>query len=75
MMLSNLAMGAVLVAIVLGLFLNLQVARWAMVGIPVSFLGAIWLMPINPYPVTVNVQFVRLYYGAGYCGGRCHCYW
>ena len=55
MMLSNLAMGAVLVAIVLGLFLNLQVARWVMVGIPVSFLGAIWLMPINPYPVTVNV--------------------
>jgi hypothetical protein len=33
-MLSNLAMGAVLVAIVLGLFLNLQVARWVMVGIP-----------------------------------------
>ncbi|MGB0449042.1 MAG: efflux RND transporter permease subunit [Porticoccaceae bacterium] len=55
MMLSNLAMGSVLVAIVLGLFLNLQVARWVMVGIPVSFLGAIWLMPINPYPVTVNV--------------------
>jgi multidrug efflux pump subunit AcrB len=55
MMLSNLAMGAVLVAIVLGLFLNLQVARWVMVGIPVSFLGAIWLMPVNPYPVNVNV--------------------
>ncbi len=55
MMLSNLAMGSVLVAIVLGLFLNLQVARWVMVGIPVSFLGAIWLMPVNPYPVTVNV--------------------
>lgn len=55
MMLSNLAMGSVLVAIVLGLFLNLQVARWVMVGIPVSFLGAIWLMPINPYPVTINV--------------------
>ena len=55
MMLSNLAMGAGLVAIVLGLFLNLQVARWVMVGIPVSFLGALWLMPVNPYPVTINV--------------------
>ncbi len=55
MMLSNLAMGSVLVAIVLGLFLNLQVARWVMVGIPVSFLGAIWLMPVNPFPVTINV--------------------
>ena len=55
MMLSNLAMGAILVAIVLGLFLNLQVARWVMVGIPVSFLGALWLMPVNPYPVNINV--------------------
>ena len=55
MMLSNLAMGAFLVAIVLGLFLNLQVAKWVMVGIPVSFLGALWLMPVNPYAVNINV--------------------
>ena len=55
MMLENLALGALLVAIVLGLFLNLHVAGWVMVGIPVSFLGAFWLMPVNPYPVTINV--------------------
>ena len=55
MMLENLALGALLVAIVLGLFLNLHVAGWVMLGIPVSFLGAFWLMPINPYPVTINV--------------------
>ena len=55
MMLSNLAMGAVLVAVVLGLFLNLQVAGWVMLGIPVSFLGALWLMPITPYNVNINV--------------------
>jgi multidrug efflux pump subunit AcrB len=55
MMLENLALGAVLVAIVLSLFLNLHVAGWVMLGIPVSFLGAFWLMPIGPYPVTVNV--------------------
>ena len=55
MMLENLALGAVLVAIVLGLFLNLHVAGWVMLGIPVSFLGAFWLMPINPYPVDINV--------------------
>lgn len=55
MMLENLALGAVLVAFVLALFLNLKVALWVMVGIPVSFLGAFWLMPINPYPVNVNV--------------------
>ena len=55
MMLSNLAAGAILVAVVLGLFLNLRVAGWVVLGIPVSFLGAIWLMPINPFPVTINV--------------------
>ena len=52
MMLSNLAAGAILVAVVLGLFLNLRVAAWVVVGIPVSFLGAIWL---NPFPVNINV--------------------
>lgn len=55
MMMGNLAAGAILVAVVLGLFLNLHVAGWVVIGIPVSFLGAIWLMPINPFPVTVNV--------------------
>jgi multidrug efflux pump subunit AcrB len=55
MMLSNLAMGAVLVAIVLTLFLNIQVAFWVLLGIPVSFLGALWLMPVNAFPVTINV--------------------
>ena len=55
MMLSNLAAGAILVAVVLGLFLNLRVAAWVVVGIPVSFLGAIWLMPVNPFPVNINV--------------------
>ena len=55
MMLSNLAMGAVLVAIVLTLFLNIQVGFWVLLGIPVSFLGAFWLMPVNPFPVTVNI--------------------
>jgi len=55
MMLSNLAMGAILVAVVLALFLNIQVGFWVLLGIPVSFLGAFWLMPVNPYPVTVNV--------------------
>lgn len=55
MMLSNLAMGAILVAVVLTLFLNIQVGIWVLLGIPVSFLGAFWLMPVTPFPVTVNV--------------------
>ena len=56
MMVENLFLGALLVAIVLTLFLNLTVAMWVMIGIPVSFLGALWLMPSNPfYPVNINM--------------------
>ncbi len=55
MMLSNLAMGAVLVFLVLTAFLRLNMALWVMVGIPISFLGALWLMPIGPYPVDINM--------------------
>ena len=46
-------MGGILVAIMLGLFLNLKVAFWVILGIPVSFAGAFWLMPVGD--VTVNV--------------------
>ena len=53
MMAENLLMGGILVAIMLGLFLNLKVAFWVILGIPVSFAGAFWLMPVGD--VTVNV--------------------
>ena len=53
MMLKNLGMGSILVFILLGLFLRLKVAFWVVVGIPVSFLGAIWLMP--QFDVTINM--------------------
>ena len=53
MMSENLLMGGILVALVLGIFLNLKVAFWVILGIPVSFAGAFWLMPFGG--VTVNV--------------------
>ena len=53
MMSENLVLGGILVALVLGLFLNLKVAFWVILGIPVSFAGAFWLMPMGA--VTVNV--------------------
>ena len=40
MMLKNLAVGALLVFIVLALFLEIKLAFWLMLGIPVCFLGA-----------------------------------
>lgn len=55
MMLGNLAMGAILVFLVLTTFLRLNMALWVMVGIPISFFGALWLMPIGPYPVDINM--------------------
>ncbi len=45
LMLRNGATGFVLVFIVLALFLDLRLAFWVSVGIPISFLGAIALMP------------------------------
>jgi multidrug efflux pump subunit AcrB len=31
------------------------VAGWVIVGIPITFFGALWLMPVNPWPVTINM--------------------
>jgi len=53
MMSQNLLMGGFLVALVLGMFLNIKVALWVIVGIPVSFAGAFWLMPLGG--VTINI--------------------
>jgi multidrug efflux pump subunit AcrB len=55
MMLDNMALGALLVFIVLSLFLRMKVAGWVIVGIPITFFGALWLMPVNPWPVTINM--------------------
>ncbi|MDG1945396.1 MAG: efflux RND transporter permease subunit [Halioglobus sp.] len=44
MMIKNLAMGALLVFIILALFLEIKLAFWVMVGIPVCFLGAMTMI-------------------------------
>ncbi len=55
LMIENMAMGAVLVFLVLSLFLRMKVAGWVIIGIPICFLGALWLMPYGPWPVTINM--------------------
>ena len=55
MMMKNMLQGAALVFIVLSLFLRLKVAAWVIVGIPITFFGALWLMPLGPWPVTINM--------------------
>jgi len=49
---NNIISGAILVFVVLSLFLRMKVAFWVIVGLPVTFLGALWLMPT--WPVTIN---------------------
>ena len=55
LMLGNMAMGAVLVFLLLSLFLRMKVAGWVIIGIPICFFGALWLMPYGPWPVTINM--------------------
>lgn len=42
---KNIAMGLILVVILLGCFLQVRLAFWVMMGIPISFLGAFIFMP------------------------------
>ena len=53
MMVKNLVMGAFLVFLILALFLRLKLAFWVMVGLPIAFMGAFFLMPL--VDVTVNM--------------------
>ncbi len=57
MMLENMAMGALLVFIILALFLELKVAFWVMMGLPVCFLGALFLMP----PLGMSINLLSLF--------------
>ncbi len=49
---NNIISGAILVFVVLSLFLRMKVAFWVIVGLPITFLGALWIMPA--WPVTIN---------------------
>lgn len=51
---DNLLSGLVLVLILLTLFLNLKLAFWVAIGIPISFLGALAMMPLGFIDVSLN---------------------
>ena len=55
MMMQNMVQGMVLVCLLLSLFLRLKVAGWVIIGIPIAFFGAVGLMPLGPWPVTLNL--------------------
>ncbi|MEP0202431.1 MAG: efflux RND transporter permease subunit [Halioglobus sp.] len=59
MMMRNLALGALLVFIVLALFLEIKLAFWVMLGIPVCFLGAMALIH-TPY-IDASLNMVSIF--------------
>ncbi len=57
LLLENAALGLVLVIILLTLFLRMKLAFWIMMGIPISFLGALFLIPITD----VSINMISLF--------------
>ncbi len=57
LLLKNAGFGLVLVFITLSLFLQMRLALWVMLGIPISFLGAIMMMP----QVDVSINMISLF--------------
>ncbi|MEM8930603.1 MAG: efflux RND transporter permease subunit [Acidobacteriota bacterium] len=53
LLLENARLGLVLVFICLALFLDLRLAFWTTMGIPISFMGGLWLLP--QFDVTINM--------------------
>ncbi len=45
--------GFVLVFIVLAMFLRLRLAMWVSLGVPLAFLGALWMLPV--FDVSINL--------------------
>ena len=57
LLLENAFMGLILVLLVLGLFLELRLAFWVTLGIPISFLGAMLFMPA----LDVSLNMISLF--------------
>jgi multidrug efflux pump subunit AcrB len=57
LLVRNGALGFFLVLLILALFLRLRLAFWVALGIPISFLGAIWMMPV----LGLSVNLISLF--------------
>ncbi len=55
MMLDNMLWGALLVALILALFLNIRIVFWIIAGLPVCFMGTLFLMPMPFADVSINI--------------------
>ncbi|MCP5521623.1 MAG: efflux RND transporter permease subunit [Verrucomicrobiales bacterium] len=57
LLLRNARLGFILVFFILALFLRLRLAFWVSIGIPISFLGTLWLMPT----LDVSINMISLF--------------
>ncbi|MGM0427184.1 MAG: efflux RND transporter permease subunit [Thermodesulfobacteriota bacterium] len=53
LLLKNMVFGLILVSILLGIFLDLRLAFWVTLGIPISFLSGLWILP--QFDVSINM--------------------
>lgn len=57
LLLKNATLGLILVFLVLGLFLEIRLALWVMLGIPIAFLGTLFFMPA----LGVSINMISLF--------------
>lgn len=57
LLIKNALLGLVLVFVILSLFLQMRLALWVMMGIPISFLGTLLLMP----SLGVSINMISLF--------------
>jgi multidrug efflux pump subunit AcrB len=57
LLLKNAALGLTLVFLILGLFLEIRLALWVMLGIPIAFFGTLFLMPA----LGVSINMISLF--------------
>jgi len=53
LLLKNMAFGLVLVILLLGMFLDMRLAFWVTLGIPISFFSALWMLP--QFDISINM--------------------
>jgi multidrug efflux pump subunit AcrB len=57
LLMRNAFLGLILVLLTLGLFLEVRLSLWVMLGLPISFLGAIMLMPAMDVSINMISMF------------------
>jgi multidrug efflux pump subunit AcrB len=57
LLLQNMTLGLILVVVLLTVFLNLRLAFWVTLGIPIAFATGLWLLP----PLGISINMISLF--------------